>query len=217
MNISSVSFEIHKNLLKQHGIKRSQVYEIISAAYGYKSYASLKSDNPPLEDIYILLPYDGVKNRLEELGYEKTSEYERQSLSHLLLSGEENNCFSDVVELIEYLTQTNSPLIQELETELEDVCNTSYNYVYSGCEVVDVDYEEADNLTIYISISAHLSVIPDRMISTDANRFELVAVVELNRVTPNGFSDYKIKRTDITGHNTFYDLEKVNELKESAE
>lgn len=217
LNISSISFEVHKNILKLHGIKRSQVYEIISAAFGYKSYASLKSDNPPLEDIYLLLPYDGIKNRLEELGYEKISEDERESISHLLFLDSEKSCFNNVPELIEYLTQTDSPLIQELEAELEDASSSSYNYIYEGCEIGDMDYEEADNLTIYISISAQLSVVPDKMISTDENRFELRAVVELKRITPNGFSYFEIKRSDITGHNTFYDIEQEVEDEEELE
>lgn len=204
MLISSKSYEIHTSILKRHGIKLSHAREIVSAAYGFKSFASLKANNPSLEAVDFLVLYDGVKDRVEKLGIQTISEAERLNICHRLLTGGESSCFSDIAELVEYLTETGSDLIQELESELEEACNSSYNYMYEGCEVVDVRFEDTDGLTIYIDMSAYLPPVPDRMISTDANSFELSAEIVLKKVTPNGFSFYELKRCDITGTNTFY-------------
>ena len=207
MLISSQSYDIHTSILKRHGIKLSHVREIVSAAYGFKSFASLKANNPFLEAVDFLVPYDGVKNRVQELGILTVSEEERLNICHRLLTDGESRCFDGIVTLVEYLTETDSDLIQELESEMEEACNSSNNYMYEGCEVVDVSFEDTDDLTICIDMSAYLTPIPDRMISTDANSFELSAEIVLKKVTPNGFSFYELKRCDVTGTNTFYDAD----------
>lgn len=202
-------YSTQKLISSNSKISRAQIYEVVSAAYGFKSYAALSASSVSVGDIAYFLsvsPKEAIKNRLKDLNVPDPTDKVLDDLTNLILPDWEDCYFDDTDDLREHLTSSPNDLVDNLEAEIENACSSYDGYFFDGAEVNDavIETDTAGNLIVKIFMSASLSQVPERMLSTNDNYYELVATVKIPRLSLTGFGPFEVLSTDISGSNSFY-------------
>lgn len=212
MSIKNSSYEIHKEFLSKADITRSQTLEVISSAFGFKSYAALKSKQSNFDEIsYLLLPevLKAMKSRLNSFASESIPDERLEEILGVICSDDEYSYFNDEGDLEESLTDSMSALHEMLEAELEDAASQSDGYAFEGAELTDSDIVNLPNgdLQLTVEMTASLSQVEGRMLSTSSNKYDIVAVVKVPRISSTGFGFFEIISTEISSRNSMYDYD----------
>lgn len=210
--LSTTTYKIHKEFFSKTNITRSQTLEIISAAYGFKSYAALKPKESQINEICFFLystPLMAMQHRFNCFKDSNISDVTLEKALNVIFSDDGYSYFHDVAELEESLTDSMSALHEMLEAELEDAASQSDGYAFEGAELTNSDIVNLPNgdLQLTVEMTASLSQIEGRMLSTSSNIYDLIAVVKVPRISSTGFGFFEIISTEISSRNSMYDYD----------
>ena len=210
--LKTTTYKIHKELFSKANISRSQTLEVISAAYGFKSYAALKPKESQINEICFFLyssPLMAMQDRFKSFKGDNISDVTLEKALNVIFSDDEYSYFHDEVELEESLTDSMSELHEMLEAELEEAASQSDGYAFEGAELTNSDIVNLPNgdLQLTVEMTASLSQVEGRMLSTSSNIYDLVARVKIPQISSTGFGFFEIISTEISSRNSIYDYD----------
>ena len=100
-----------------------------------------------------------------------------------------------------------------LEAELEEAASQSDGYAFEGAELTNSDIVNLPNgdLQLTVEMTASLSQVEGRMLSTSSNIYDLVARVKIPQISSTGFGFFEIISTEISSRNSMYDYDLEDE------
>jgi hypothetical protein len=218
MSLKTNTYHIHKKLFsKANNITRSQTLEVICAAFGFKSYAALKSRESQIKQIryFLYVPaLMAMRSRLQSFTDTNISDETFENALNVIFSKSEYSYYGDEVELEESLVDSTSELHQALEAELEVAAAQTEGYAFDGAELTNsamTTLPDGD-LQLIVKMTASLSQIEGRMLSSANNIYDLEAVVKVPQISSTGYGSFEILALEILTRNSFHDFGFEDEL-----
>jgi hypothetical protein len=154
-----------------------------------------------------------MQDRFKSFKGDNISDVTLEKALNVIFSDDGYSYFHDEVELEESLTDSMSELHEMLEAELEEAASQSDGYAFEGAELTNSDIVNLPNgdLQLTVKMTASLSQVEGRMLSTSSNIYDLVARVKIPQISSTGFGFFEIISTEISSRNSMYDYDLEDE------